>query len=131
RPAGHERQPCSKNSRLQLVEPAVACRFDVLIASGLAAVSQSGNPGDAWCAAGDHGTAISKRAEILGRIEAERGRVSIGSNWTSVRRREVCLTAVFDDRERVTLRKLANAGHIWGLTAQVHRARVGLPGGVG
>ena len=71
-PAGEPRQPRAQDGRLHLVEPRIDAGFLMVIAIGLAAVSQPPDPLGERAIVGDDRAAVAERAEILRRIEAER-----------------------------------------------------------
>jgi hypothetical protein len=68
---------------------------------------------------GDHGAAIAQRAEILRRIKAERPGVANGPDRAAVCRRQMGLTAVFDDREVVPRGEAFDREHVRCLPVQV------------
>ena len=51
------------------------------------------------------GAAVAERAEVLGRIEAERAGDADGADRPPVGGRQMCLAAVLDDRQRVRARR--------------------------
>src|SRR5262245_38775702 len=115
------RQPRAKDRSLDLVEPRIHAELIVIVTPPPSAVLK--NP-DAICQRGvarDDGAAVAQGAEILRGIEAERARDADGPNRTAIRRREVGLAAVLDDRQAVAERDALNAGHVGGLAVQVHR----------
>ena len=69
---------------------------------------------------GQDGTGVAERAEILGWIEAERGRVSERADRSTVVLRAVGLGAVFQDLQAVASRSLPDAVHVGRVAVEVH-----------
>ncbi len=120
-PAAKARQPRAENRRLQIVEPRVDARLDVMIAVGLAAVAQPLDRVGERAIAGDDGAAVAERAEVLGRVEAERAGDADRADRPSAARREMRLAAVLDDREVVSRGDRFDRGHVGRLAVEVHR----------
>ena len=99
--AAEARQAGAEDGGLHLVEPRVHAGVLMMIPVGLAAVAQPLDARRQRAIVRDDGAAVAERAEILGRIEAERAGDADRADGTAVGRREMCLAAVFDDRERV------------------------------
>src|SRR2546422_10647391 len=93
----------------------------MMVTVGLPAVSQPPESLRKRAIVGDDGSAVAERAKILGRVEAERARDPDRADGTPPCRREVRLTAVFDDREIVPGGDRFDPRHGGGLAVQVHR----------
>src|SRR5881394_1242853 len=78
---------------------------------------------------GDDGAAVAERAEIFCRVETECSRGADCTDWTSVRRRHVCLAAVLDDREVMLRRNPFDRRHVGGLAVEMNGHDRAGPGG--
>src|SRR5262245_53699853 len=87
----------------------------------LAAVAQDPYPVGKLNVIGDHGSAITERREVLGRIEAECASDAYRSDGAAIRGCEVCLTAVLDNREAMARCHRCQRGHVGGLPIEMDR----------
>jgi hypothetical protein len=71
------RQTDAQDGRLQLVQAAVDPVVDVQVALGLAVDAQQPHPLDQCGVRAGHGAAVAQRAQVLRRVEAERGGVPL------------------------------------------------------
>ena len=93
----------------------------MMIPVGLAAVSQPPEPVGQRAIVRDNGSAVAQRAEILGRVEAERSSDADGADRPSARGCEVRLAAVLDDRQVVPCGDALDRRHVGRLPVQVNR----------
>ncbi len=120
-PLAEPRQPRPEDGRLQLVEAGVHAGLLVMVAVGLSAVAQPPDPCRQRAIVGDDGAAVTERAEILGRIEAERAGDADRADRTAGSGREVRLAAVFDDRQIVARGDSLERAHVGCLPVQMNR----------
>src|SRR5262249_24963290 len=122
RPLRQEGQPRAQDRRLQFVETRVhGARLIVAITAALASITQASKAIRQSGVVRDDGATIAERAEILGRIETERAGGANRADRPACRRREVRLTAVLDDWQRVTPRDRLNGRHVGRVSVEVHR----------
>ena len=90
-----------QESGLQPVEPLVVAELDVLALGPLTEVSQPAQAGSEHLVAGADGAAVSERAEVLARIERERGGVAERAGAASLVDRAVRLGGVLEHEQAV------------------------------
>ena len=93
----------------------------MVVPIGLSAVAEPLDPLGEPGVPRDDRAAVAQRAEVLGWIEAERAGRSNRADRTSIRGREVGLTAVLDDREPVRGGDPFDARHVGRLPVEMDR----------
>jgi hypothetical protein len=92
-----------------------------MVPVGLAAVAQPRDAIGERAVVGDDRAAVAERPEILGRVEAERTGPADGADRAAVRRGQMRLAAVLDDRQVVARGDPLDASHICRLSVEMHR----------
>src|SRR4029077_6516953 len=115
------REAGAEYRRLHLVEARVHAELGVVVAIGLAAVTQAFGQTRSGRIADGQRAAVAERAEVLGRVEAVgRGRTE-AADRTPGAGGQVRLATVFDDREAVTLGDREDRRHVGRLPVEMHR----------
>ncbi len=115
------RQPGPEDRRLQLVEAAVHAALVVVVAARLPAVAEPAQAiGERAIVGGDR-AAVAQRAQVLGRVEAERRGGRAAADRPTIGRGQVRLTGVLDDRESMTVRHPADRRHVGRLAVEMDR----------
>ncbi len=91
-----------------------------MVAIGLTAIPQALQPSGQRRVVGHHGSAVTKRAKILRRIETECARDADGADRPAVARGQVGLTGVFDQGQVVPAGDGLNPSKVGWLPVQVH-----------
>ena len=95
-------QSGAEDRRLDLVEPAVHARLEVLVARDLPTVAQPPDPGVERRVVGDDGAPVTQRAEILRGIEAEGATKTGGADRSARCRGQMCLAAILHKGQAMT-----------------------------
>ena len=85
--------------RLQRVQAPVEPLRDVVVLPSLPVVSQGTHGFSEFRVVGDHGATVTERAEVLGRVEAERSGVSQRPGRSAAVAGSMCLAGVFDHQQ--------------------------------
>src|SRR5438105_7790691 len=92
-----------------------------MVTIGLTAVADAPHAIGELRVAGDDGAAVSERAQIFRRVEAEGAGYAERADWLSRAGGEMRLAAVFDERQAAAGRQGRECRHVGGLPIEMHR----------
>src|SRR6266487_2207984 len=92
----------------------------MMVAIGLTAVAKAFDRRGQRRVVGDDRPAVAEGTEVLGRVEAEGAGNADRADRTAGGGRQMCLTAILDDREVVARRHPRDRRHVRGLSVQMH-----------
>ena len=97
----------------------------MVVPGGLPPVAQPPDSSGEFGIAGAHGTAVAKRPEVLGGVEAVGGGHTGRAHGDTIARCQVGLTAVFDERQSVSLGQRGERSQVRRLAIQMDRQHGG------